>query len=364
MAGETQNGIGLKDGSYNSGCAGDRGEYFSEMRKIYPAGTERRTFWFRGLNTGRWTARLPAPGLVLFPYQAHGVADAPAACGGELVCWVSDFGQRYLFTDDMLYVGQLFKDMRVPYTDWPANPQRGFLANDMAPGQESFGGFFTRLDNGRYLLTTGFTDCRIFELKGLDSLRRLPGGTVRLGAEQLARAAEIRDFRQSGGVRERGRMVVAATKAVAIDGKLGDWNREAPSARITVDATRGADVLSASDETNLYVAWEVRKPTPLRNKADRRELAFVGGDAVDLMFRRPGDKLDDGKVRQGDLRLVLAELGGHGDGPYCAELAAGAGQDQPPRRPRCRGPARRCSRRPVPGPADAGWRHFLPVLLF
>jgi len=309
MAGECQNGIGLKDGSYNSGSSGERGEYFSEMRKTYPAGTERRSFWFRGLNTGRWTSRLPAPGVVLFPFQAHGVADAPAACGGELICWVSDFGQRYLFTDDMLYVGQLFKDGRLPYEDWPVNPKRGFRANDMAPGQETFHGFFTRLDDGRYILTSGSTDCRVFELKGIDSLRRLPGGTVTLGTEQLARAAEIRAFRQSGG-RERGRMAVAAAKAVTVDGQLGDWNREASTARIAVDAERGAEVMTAADEANLYVAWEVRKPTPLRNRADRWQLAFVGGDAVDLMYRRPGDKLDVPGVRQGDLRLVIAELGG------------------------------------------------------
>ncbi len=310
MAGETQNGIGLKDGSYNSGSAGERGEYFSEMRKIYPTGTDRRTFWFRGLNTGRWTPRMPAPGVVLYPYQAHGVADAPEAVGGELVCWVSDFGQRYLFTDDMLYVDQLLKDGRVPYTDWPANPQRGFRANDMAMGQESFCGFFTRLDNGRYLLTSGFTDCRVFELKGLDSLRRLEGGTVTLGAEQLARATEIREFRLSGGKRERGHIAITEAKAVTVDGQLGEWNREAPAARIVVDAERGATVMTSADATNLYVAWEVRKTTPLRNTADSWQLAFVGGDAVDLMFRQPGDKLDDGNVRQGDLRLVLAELDG------------------------------------------------------
>ena len=345
MAGECQNGIGLKDGSYNSGCAAERGEYFSEMRKIYPVGTERRTFWFRGLNTGRWTPRLPAPGVVLYPFQAHGVADAPAACGGELVCWVSDFGQRYLFTDDMLYVGQLFKDGRLPFEDWPANPKRGFLANDMAPGQESFHGFFTRLNDGRYILTSGFTDCRVFELKGIDSLRRLPGGTVTLGAEQLARAAEIRAFRQSGG-RERGRMAVAAAKAVTVDGQLGDWNREASAARIAVDADRGADVMTAADEANLYVAWEVRKPTPLRNQADRWQLAFGGGDAVDLMYRAsanvagaaPGaDTLDAPGVRAGDLRLVITELGGElkavlyrpvsdAKAPYLFDAFEGAGR--------------------------------------
>jgi len=337
MAGECQNGIGLKDGSYNSGCFGDRGEYFSEMRKSYPAGTERRTFWFRGLNTGRWTPRLPAPGLVLFPFQAHGVADAPAAVGGELVCWVSDFGQRYLFTDDMLYVDQLFKDARMPFTEWPANPKPDFKANDMTPGQESFNGFFTRLNDGRYILTSGFTDCRVFELKGLDSLRRLPGGTVTLGAEQLARAAEIRAFRQNGGTRERGRVEVATAKPITVDGQLGEWNREAAAARIAVDSARGADVMSAWDDANLYVAWEVRKPTPSRNTAGTWQLAFVGGDAVDLMYRGPGDNPDAPAVRKGDLRLVIAELGGEltavlyrpvseAKAPYLFDAFEGAGR--------------------------------------
>lgn len=164
--------------------------------------------------------------------------------------WASDNGQRYLFTDDMLYVDQLFKDGRQSSTEWPTNPQRGFRANDMAIGQESFNGFFTRLDNGCYILTSGFTDCRVFELKGLDTLRRLEGGTVTLGAEQLA---------------------------------------------------RGAEVMSAWDDANLYVAWEVRKPIPLRNTAGTWQLAFAGGDAVDLMYRRPGEKLDDAKPRAGDL---------------------------------------------------------------
>jgi hypothetical protein len=98
--------------------------------------------------------------------------------GGEVVCWVSDFGQRYLFTDDMLYVGQLFADARANFENRPDTPQRGgFIANRMAPGQESFHGFFTRTNDGCYLLTSGFTDCRVFEVTGLDSVKRLSGKT-------------------------------------------------------------------------------------------------------------------------------------------------------------------------------------------
>jgi len=307
MAGECMNGIGLRDGSYNSGCAGERGEYFSEMRRIYPAGTAQRTFWFRGENTGRWTYRLPAPGLVLYPFQAHGIADVPDF-GGEVVCWVSDFGQRYLFTDDMLYVDQLFRDARSSYENWPDNPKPGFLANNMALGQESFHGYFSRLKDGRYILTSGFTDCRVFEVTGLDSLRRMSGETE-LKPEHLARAREIREFRLTGGQGPGTVIVQRMRQPVAVDGVLNEWTRE-NAVQIKVDEQRSAQVLTAYDQASLYVAWDVQDASPMRNGAQRWELAFKGGDAVDLMLRPPGEKLDDPAARAGDLRLLIAMLQG------------------------------------------------------
>jgi len=307
MAGECMNGIGLRDGTYNSGCAGDRGEYFSEMRKIRPAGIARRTFWFRGLNTRRWTYRLPEPGVVIYPFQAHGVANVPEL-PGEVVCWVSDYGQRYLFTHDMLYVDQLFADGRTNYETWPEKPERGFLADKMTPGQESFHGFFTGTADGRYLLTTGFTDCRVFEITGLDSLRRI-GGEAELKPEHLARAIEIRDFRLSGGETRGTLRIRRAEKPMAVEGTLAGWNRD-EAVRIKVDKDRSAEILTAYDKTNLYVAWEVRDDSPMVNNAERWELAFKGGDAVDVMFRAPGENLDDSAVRAGDLRLLIAELSG------------------------------------------------------
>jgi hypothetical protein len=178
----------------------------------------------------------------------------------------------------------------------------------MAPGQESFHGFFTRLNDGRYILTSGFTDCRVFQLKGLDSLRRLRGGDVALNDTAIARAGEIRAFRQSGG-KVRGSMTVAANDEIKLDGSLGEWNRD-HTARIKVDAQRGADIATATATDNLYVAWEVRDDSPMKNSVDKWQLAFKGGDAVDLMFRASGDKLDEAKIRAGDLRLLLTRIDG------------------------------------------------------
>ncbi|MGI5867925.1 MAG: sugar-binding protein [Kiritimatiellia bacterium] len=301
MAGEVCNGIGLRDGSYNSGSHGDRGEYFSEMRKIYPKGETRRTFWFRGLETRRWAHRLPAPGIVLFPFQAHGVADAPKSLGGELVLWASDFGQRYLFTDDMLYVSQLFADSRSRCEDWPENPTPGFSAANMSPFQESFSGFFTRTLDGRYLLTSGFVDCRVFEIEGLESLRRLSGGAITLDEAAQRRATEIKAFRSGESSTEKRLTIPKAADAPG---------ENAATAKIKVDAQRGADVSVAYSDEALHVTWDVRDESPMRNGADLWQLAFKGGDAVDLMFRAPGGDLRGKTPRKGDFRLLLAEIKG------------------------------------------------------
>lgn len=312
MAGEVVDGIGLKDGSYAGLSTGARGEYFSEVRKIQPSADLPRVFWYRGAQTGRWTSRLPSPGVVLFPFQSPGTADAPADFGGEIFCTTSDFGQRYLFTSDMLLVGKLFRDGRESYDAWPSDPKIGFDAMSMTPGQESFHGFFTRAVDGRYLLTIGFTDCRLFEVTGLETLKRM-NGSVSLTTDQLAIADEIRQIRlasQQTPVTGPVVLTQAPTK-VQIDGALSDWgNKPTPQAEIKVDSERGAKVYTYYDAQNLYVAWDVMDPTPLfPNGASRPEIAFKGGDSVDLMWRPIGQTLNAKATRAGDLRLLITSNG-------------------------------------------------------
>ena len=178
----------------------------------------------------------------------------------------------------------------------------------MSPGQESFHGFFTRLNDGRYIITTGFTDCRVFEITGLDSLKRIEG-SVDLEREHLARSRQIQEFRRSGG-KSRGSMVVArASGGIGIDGALAGWKRDG-AVRVEADADRSAEVLTAYDRSNLFVAWDVKDPNPMRKSTQDWRIAFKGGDAVDLMLRTPGGNLDDGAVRDGDMRLLITEIDG------------------------------------------------------
>ena len=307
MAGECCNGIGLADGSYNSGSSSGRGNYFDEMRRIWPEGVDRRTFWFRGEHTGSWASRMPEPGLVLCPRLPHGAVDVPQI-KGEVVCWVSDYGQRYLFTDDMLYVDQLFADARSESEEWPDAPRRGFLANRMAPGQDALGGQFTHLKDGRYLLTAGATDCRVFEVTGLDTLKRFEG-EVDIRPEDVERANEIREFHTSDGKVSKSITLPRTAAPLAIDSPLAEWGA-AKSFLLPVDEARFARIHVAYDDMNLYVAWDVTTPRPLANRASRWELAFKGGDAVDLMFRTPSPTPGDPIIREGDLRVLITQWRG------------------------------------------------------
>lgn len=312
MRGECGNGIGLRGGAYNSGSFGDRGDYFDEMRRIDPAAAAGpdgkptgRLYWFRGEKTGRWTHRFPEPGVVLFPFMAAGAADL--SCGGEVVCWISDFGQRYLFTNDMLYIGQLFQDARTDYSDWPATAQSGFDAAQMAPGQESFNSSFTRTADGRYLLTAGFTGCRVFEVTGLDRMQRI-NGSVTITPEALPRAQEILAWRQQEKSGGRKTLRIPSLPAAVTEGKPLAALDSTKWAKAVI-GKEDAVVRCAYDNRSLYVVWTVKDASPLVNHADRWELSFKGGDAVDLMYRRPGTTpvthADGQSLQPGDCRLLL-----------------------------------------------------------
>ncbi len=291
-------GTGLSDGTF-----------FAEggkLSKLQPEKTTGQTkYWYRGEKTQRWTDRMPEPGVLIAMNKHCGVAPSPV---GDLVAFISDNGQRYLVTGDGLYVDQLMQDSRSQSDPWPKNPKRGVLVNNMAPGGESFCGWFCRLKDGRYLLTTGFLDCRVLQVEGIDSLRRLPGGSFTVTKADVARAREIQAFRLNAR-RITPRTEIAKRKqAFTVDGKLDDWNGVKPLA-LPTPIKKGGLVRYAWDAKNLYVVWQVQDKTPMKNMADRWEHAFKD-DAVDLMFRPTANNIDSRKLLVGDCRILFTRQRG------------------------------------------------------
>ncbi|MBN1674110.1 MAG: hypothetical protein JXR37_23885 [Kiritimatiellae bacterium] len=307
MTEEIGNGIGLQDGSYSSWHGGMDQSYFAEMRRIYPKDhTGAAVLWYSVKSFLGWGHQDAYPGTVLFPMQAHGTAPMPDG-GGEVICWVGLFGQRYIFTDDMLFVAQLFQDERISTERWPDQPKPGFVADNMSPGRTAFNGNFARVGDGRYLLTAGITECSVFEVTGLESVQRIEG-EVDLQEDDLAAARNIQQYLAEGQKKgELARIAKLNQAPPAIDGKLEDWP-EGERLWISTPGRKRAEVRLAYNETYLFLGWTVPDDTPMRNGAERWQYAFNTGDAVEFMFRPPSDKVGFPGAQAGDLRLLVTRL--------------------------------------------------------
>ncbi len=96
------------------------------------------------------------------------------------------------------------------------------------------------------------------------------------------------------------------TRPPAIDGDLSDWNLNA-GAGLDGGSGKKAEVALGRDAKNLYLAYKVHEPNPMRNGgADWRTL-FISGDCVDLMLQTdPKADANRHTAVAGDRRLLLS----------------------------------------------------------
>lgn len=105
-------------------------------------------------------------------------AAVEADLGGELgriFAVRGNFGEDYLFTLDGLYIANLFRDCRAAPEAYPSEAVRGAVLKDVSVFGEPFGGcLFQDPDTGKVYVTGGDGSASIFEIRGLDTVRRLP----------------------------------------------------------------------------------------------------------------------------------------------------------------------------------------------
>jgi len=88
---------------------------------------------------------------------------------------IHTFGEDYLFTLDGLYIANLFRDCRAAPEAYPSEAVRGAVLKDVSVFGEPFGGcLFQDPDTGKVYVTGGDGSASIFEIRGLDTVRRLP----------------------------------------------------------------------------------------------------------------------------------------------------------------------------------------------
>ncbi len=252
------------------------------------------------------TTRLLGPAIAM-----HGDIDLVAINGNK--------GVVYLFTTDGLYVTQLFNDVR--RGSWNA-PQAvaGMSVRDLSLGEECFYPTMTRARDGRVLLQGGG---RVIDVRGLDSIRRLPEVNLRVSNADLAAAQRYFVAAEAKRQEEQAKSAVATIPLVSaeptVDGKIDEW---AKASWLTIDQrtvqvgdwgkrkliTAGAVRVAGE---RLYLAIKTDAADLLANRGDSLTNLFKTGGAIDLMIG--ADSAADPKRRSpaaGDQRVLIAIVNG------------------------------------------------------
>jgi hypothetical protein len=112
----------------------------------------------------------------------------------ELWAINGNYGNVYLFTTDGLLVATLFQDNRTAKR-WPNEERRGFDPKELSLEEECFFPSIQRMTDGRVYLVAGKSFSAIFEITGLDTLRRLPEQRLTVTTEHVAAARRYLDAR-------------------------------------------------------------------------------------------------------------------------------------------------------------------------
>jgi hypothetical protein len=181
---------------------------------------------------------------------------------------------------------------------------------------ENFNGnIFKHPKTGRTYFTGGDCDCRIWELTGLDSMKRRTVKitmTAEMAARAAASAAQNRRVQLALMRRNTGRKsaTLRRLKGAAADGKDDEWQGVA-ALPLGDDKAKPAQVQLGYDEQSLYTRFQVTTKTPFRNTPTDYRLLFKSGSALELCLtphvaRRTVRAHNVHPMQVGDLRIVIA----------------------------------------------------------
>jgi hypothetical protein len=246
------------------------------------------------------------PGKLIGPQAFLGRADFGKGIG-ELFMLNGYNGSRFLMTADGLWIGHVGNDCRSGPENMPdATPKAGYNMDNVTFGGESFNGMFLRTADGRSYTTSGGTDARVVEVKGLESLRRL-SGAVTLSPELHAQARKHLDA-QAAAAKKTSEMTIARGEAPVVDGDLKDWDLTKGVSWETGAGQKAAAALR-HDGKKLYLAWKVDDTSPMVNAGTDYTLLFKTGDCVDLWLGTdPKAPADRAAPVAGDIRLLFSVM--------------------------------------------------------
>jgi len=240
---------------------------------------------------------------------------------GSLFFINSNMGDLYAFTQDGLFVAQLFQDVRQGPLWQMLTAIRNMRVGGLSLHDENFFPSVAQTSEGQVYLNSG--GMNIDRVDNLDTIRNIAPSTIQITATDLKAAHDYlvvleaaRQAAQGSGVLT---VPILAT-APALDGNLDHWKdaQWAPIDHRGVGAwfnsnTRPYDVNGAVAVSgqNLYAAWKTGDPKLVQNAGDIPNALFKSGGALDLMIGAdPAARPDRPEAVAGDERLLVSQVAG------------------------------------------------------
>ena len=248
-------------------------------------------------------------------------------------------GNIYVFTQDGLFVTQLFQDGRQG-TLWEMPiARRDMLLNNLTLHDENFFPTVTQIPNGSIYLDSGALSALV-QVTGLESIKRLMPYSVNVSKDDLKAALDFTAKRER--VRQASQGTGLLSVALLKDCPTFDANPDS-----WVDSTAWASIdqrgVSAYFDSHskpfnvqgtvfigcgtLFALWKTGDPLLLRNSGAIEAALFKTGGALDLMIGTdPKADLKRTKPVAGDLRLLVSRVQGKTKAELFRALVPGASE--------------------------------------
>lgn len=263
---------------------------------------------FSGVH-GSHAAPPPEAGLIRGAFGVVGTGKLPAPIG-DVFAINTNVGEWHLLTGDGFYLARLFQGDQMKIA-WPDKAEPGAIMDNVPPGMgaEDFGGSMVQGADGKLYIAAGKTALWNLEVVGLETVKTLGEGTVKLEEAELAEAARFREQQLQSSAGSR---VYTAHKLTP----KNSGNLDADFKGAEVISFKKADdaavkAAAAWDDQNLYLGFQVKDSTPWINGADAPQYMYTRGDTVDFQIGvDPNADKKRTEAGRGDLRLSIGNFQG------------------------------------------------------
>lgn len=237
---------------------------------------------------------------------------------GEIWGITSDKGSVHLMTMDGLFIADLGGDERVMPLLRTKEFHRGIILDDFSFKGEHFWPTMTQTNDGKIYLVAGKEFSAIFEVVGLETVRRKEFGTVTITEEMLT--GKKKQYVSHARMKQHKTLTVPVlTQAPNVDGNLSEWS---DNTWVAIDSFRNISGSVYVSGDTLYAAFKTPSADLLVNSgSDGWQYIFATGGGFDFFIRadptaRPAKKkttirsdLESSRTAVGDVRIFVAREG-------------------------------------------------------